>query len=214
MKNPKRGTIIPFEINPMAPETQSNFEKVFNNLKVYLPHFPEGLTNDIISKCKLVKFKKNEIILDYGEICRYCYFAVKGLVLIKFLKDGIEKVKWALIENDVIVSVKSFNHQTPSMDKLIAREDTLCVALSWEDLQTLYDEYPAFLMVGHRLTQYYYEQAEERATWVHYSAEERYEMLLKQYPWANRVTDAELASYLGITNVHLSRIKNKGRGNK
>lgn len=213
MKTPKRGTTIPFEINPMTPEIQSHFEQVLNNMRVCLPHFPEGLTNTIHSKCKLIMLKKNEVILDYDETCRYCYFAIKGLVLIKFLKDGEEKVKWALIENDFIVSVKSFNHQTPSMDKLIAREDTLCLALSWDDLQNICAEYPSFMIVRFGLTQHYYEQAEDRGTWVHYNAEERYELLLQQYPWVHRVTDTELASYLGITNVHLSRIKNKDRGN-
>jgi len=214
MKNPRRGTKIPFEINPMDPEIQSYFTTVFSILKMYLPNFCDGLTNALLAKCEVFKFKKNDIILDYDETCRYCYFAVKGLVLIKFLKDGEEKVKWALIENDVIVSVKSFNHQTPSIDKLVAREDTITVAISWENLEAVYAEFVEFEKVGRKLTHHYYEQAEDRATWVHYSAEERHEMLLKQYPWVNRVTDAELASYLGITNVHLSRIKNKPRKNR
>lgn len=214
MKKTNRGTKIIYTVNPISPEVQHYFETMFNDLKVYLPSFQEALKNAIINSCEVFSFKRNDIILDYGETCRYCYFCIKGLVTGRYIKDGIEKAKWFFTEHDMIVSVKSFFNQVPSLDKLIAKEPTICLAIAWEKLEAVYDTYPEFNKVGRKLTEHYYELAEERAMWINHVAEERYHLLFKEYPkLENRLTDTDLASYLGITRQYLSAIK-KNRINK
>jgi len=204
MKKSNRGTRFMYTVNSMPSEVQLYFETLFNDLKVYLPFFPDTLKNAIINSCEVFSFKRNDIILDYGETCRYCYFCIKGLVTGRYIKDGIEKAKWFFAEHDMIVSVKSFFNQVPSLDKLIAKEK----------LEAIYDTYPEFNKVGRKLTERYYELAEERAMWINRVAEERYHLLFKEYPkLENRLTDTDLASYLGITRQYLSTIK-KNRINK
>ncbi|WP_089898045.1 hypothetical protein [Chitinophaga arvensicola] len=73
-------------------------------------------------------------------------------------------------------------------------------AISWEKLEDIYDAYPEFNRVGRKLRQYYYEFAEERGMWINYSAEERYNLLFKEYSKPeNQIMDTDLASYLSIT---------------
>ncbi len=108
MKKKNRGTGIIYSANFIPPDVQHYFETMFNDLKVHLPFFPDALKNAIISNCEVFSFNRNDIILDYGETCRYCYFCIKGLVTGRYIKDGIEKAKWFFTEHDMIISVKSF----------------------------------------------------------------------------------------------------------
>lgn len=137
MKKPGRGSKVMYTAHAMPPEIQDYFGILFNNIKTYLPCFSETLTNNIINSCEIFSFKRNDIILDYGEICRHCYFCISGMVTAKYLKDGTEKAKWFFTENDVITSVKSFFRQTASADKLIAKEYTICLAIPWEKLESI-----------------------------------------------------------------------------
>ncbi|WP_429048615.1 hypothetical protein [Chitinophaga sp. W3I9] len=108
---------------------------MFKDLKVHLPFFSDSLKNAIIDSCEVFSFKRNAILLDYDETCRYCYFCIKGLVMGRYIKDGTEKAKWFFAEHDMIISVKSFFNQVASMDKLVAKEPTICLAISWEKLE-------------------------------------------------------------------------------
>lgn len=214
MKKPNRGTKVIHVANSMSPEVQHYFEIMFSDLKVHLPFLSDALTNTIINSCEVFSFKRNDIILDYGETCRYCYFCIKGLVTGRYIKDGIEKAKWFFTEHDMIISVRSFFNQAASSDKLIAKEPTICLAIPWGKLEAIYEAYPEFNKVGRKLTEHYYELAEERAIWINYAAEERYHLLFKAYPkLENRISDTDLSSYLGITRQYLSAIK-KRRINK
>jgi|GEM_PF-1973800 len=212
MKKNNRGTKVTYMANAMPPEVQHYFEILFSDLKAHLPFPSDALTQAVINSCEVFSFKQGNIILDYGETCRYCYFCIQGLVTGKYIKDGMEKAKWFFAEHDMIISVKSFFNQVASLDKLIAKEATICLAISWEKLENIYDTYPEFNRVGRKLTQYYYELAEERAMWINYAAAERYNLLFKEYPKLdNRIRDADLASYLGITRQYLSHIKKQRR---
>jgi signal-transduction protein with cAMP-binding, CBS, and nucleotidyltransferase domain len=214
MKKPGRGSKVTYTHNTMPPEIQDYFGILFNNIKAYLPHFSDALTNSIVSSCEIFAFKRNDIILDYGETCRHCYFCISGMVTAKYIKDGREKAKWFFAENDLITSVKSFFRQIASADKLIAKEPTICLAIPWEKLEHIYDTHPEFNKVGRKLTEYYYELAEDRAIWVNNTAEERYNLLFREYPkLVNRITDTELSSYLGISRQYLSKIKKQSRKN-
>ncbi|MEI3802715.1 MULTISPECIES: Crp/Fnr family transcriptional regulator [unclassified Chitinophaga] len=214
MKRKHRGTKVLHMVNSMSPEVQHYFEIMFNDLKVHHPFFSDALKNAIIDSCEVFSFKRNDILLDYGETCRYCYFCIKGLVTGRYIKDGAEKAKWFFAEHDMIISVKSFFNQVASLDKLVAKEPTICLAIPWKKLETIYEEYPEFNKIGRKLTEYYYELAEERAMWINYDAEGRYHLLFKAYPkLANRISDTDLSSYLGITRQYLSTIR-KHRINK
>ncbi|WP_436486706.1 Crp/Fnr family transcriptional regulator [Chitinophaga sp. ARDCPP14] len=210
MKRKHHGTKVLHMVNATSPEVQHYFEIMFKDLKVHLPFFSDALKNAIIDSCEVCSFKRNAILLDYGETCRYCYFCIKGLVTGRYIKDGAEKAKWFFAEHDMIISVKSFFNQVVSLDKLVAKEPTICLAISWEKLENIYAEYPEFNKIGRKLTEHYYELAEERAMWINYTAEERYHLLFKEYPkLENRITDTDLASYLGISRQYLSAIKKR-----
>lgn len=184
------------------------FDAMFHMFRSMQPKMYDELVLDIRDRCEVVRFKKKSIIIDYGETCRHVFFAGQGLVRALFLRDGMDQTCWFMGEQDIVIAVESFYAQQPSKERLVALEDTDCIALHWDDLQFIYDKHESFNRIGRLLTEFYYRQAIERTKWVCLSAKERYQKLFEDYPkFIGRVPDVYLASYLGIDKATLSRIR-------
>ncbi|WP_343304415.1 cyclic nucleotide-binding domain-containing protein [Chitinophaga niabensis] len=91
----------------------------------------------IRSKAEIVKFLRNQIVLEKGEVCRYCYFLISGALRAYFEKRGKDVTAWFMVTGDVAIGVTSFYTQKPSKEFIVAMEDTICVRLSYEDLQLI-----------------------------------------------------------------------------
>ncbi|WP_341837406.1 Crp/Fnr family transcriptional regulator [Chitinophaga pollutisoli] len=191
-----------------AEQREPIFGAMFQLFRSLYPQMDEELAAEIRARSEVVRFRRRAIILEYGEVCDHVIFPYRGLVRLAYRRDGEEHTTWMMGENDIIHAVDSFYSRQPSYERLIALEDTDGITLHWDDLEELYDQYPAFNRFGRLLTECYYRQAYRRAKWVALSAKERYRLLYKEYPgFLGRVPDAVLASYLGINKGTLSRIR-------
>jgi CRP-like cAMP-binding protein len=112
-------------------------------------------------------------------------------------------------EGDVIVSVESFFDQTVSNENIQALEDSILHYISYRDLQYAYREYPEFNFIGRILTEKYYKMSEKRIYSLRMQrAFEKYHNLIDHFPQlVQRVPCRHIASYLGITEETLSRIR-------
>lgn len=178
--------------------------------------YPLGreVEDEIVSRSEVVKFKKGDIILEHGQVCRYCYFAGCGLARAYYIKEnGADVSSWFMKEGDIIISVHSFFEQQPSRETIEALEGIVCIGLKHEALQDIYREFPEFNFIGRILTEKYYIQMEERAYWLRMdNAVEKYRKLERQHPEIlTRVPMKDIASYLGIAPGSLSRIRNERR---
>ncbi|SIO53771.1 Crp/Fnr family transcriptional regulator [Chitinophaga niabensis] len=196
--------------------SEENIQQMYTALyKMMIQYYPpianeRELLEVILASTNIEFFKKRQVMIDYNQVCRNCYFAVKGLVRSIHIQDGIEKTQWFMAEQDIIIAVYSFFNQTPAEERLVALEDTICISLNFDKLEEIYLKFPVFNGVGRKLTEYYYQLAFDRTTWVTLSAKERYERLLDSPVYGrfiNRVPLAALASYLGIDKATLSRIR-------
>lgn len=188
-------------------QAENMIGEMISMLRKLHPAFSNELETDIRKRCDTIRFKKRAIIVDYGEICKHCYFATHGLVKSVYRRKGEDQTSWFMAEEDVIMIVESFYTQQPSQERMIALEDTDCIAMHWDDLQFIYNKHADFNRIGRMLTERYYMQAVERARWVGLKALERYEHFISQYPkFSGRVSDAAIASYLGINKSTLSRM--------
>jgi len=90
-----------------------------------------------------------------------------------------------------------------------ALEPTVVLMADAEEFDTLYDQHPVFDRLGRKLGEWWLEQKEARAlAFQQQDAKERYETFVQRNPvLVQRVSQIHIASYLGITEVSLSRIR-------
>jgi CRP/FNR family transcriptional regulator, anaerobic regulatory protein len=154
---------------------------------------------------------KNHLLLKEGKICRHLYFITQGCARSFYYKDGKEITSWFAFETDAVTSMYSFVSQKPSFENIEILEESVLYAISFDNLQKMYLEYPEFNLIGRLFTEKYYIELEERVMSLQFlTAKERYQKLLAQQPMLlQRVTLGQVASYLGITQETLSRIRGK-----
>ena len=158
---------------------------------------------------KRIEIPKKHFVLTQGHICENICFVEQGLLRCFYDKDGKEVSSWFMQEGDVIVSVISFFNQVPSAENIQTLEDSVLHYIDYKELQFLYNNFPEFNYVGRILTEKYYQLSEQRLYSIRMQrARDRYHFLLEQFPqFILRVPSKYLASYLGITEETLSRIR-------
>ncbi|MDO8998077.1 MAG: cyclic nucleotide-binding domain-containing protein [Sediminibacterium sp.] len=168
-----------------------------------------GLIDFIESRIKTKHYPKKTLVQKAGQISENIYFVESGILRCFYKKDDREISNWFMSEGDVIISVKSFYQRIPSLEYIEALENSELHYLNYTDLQHIYYNFPEFNLIGRILTEQYYILSEERNYTMRFNtAAERFKILKKSYPKiVNRVQAKYIASYLGITEETLSRIK-------
>ena len=155
--------------------------------------------------------RKRKLILKEGFPCEHVYFVMKGAVR-GFTREGPKDITtWIIVENQLVSSIYSLNERTPSLENIQALENCELLALTYDDLETLYLLYPETNLLARKLLQVYYADAEKRAFIARLTkAENKYRhFLLLHQPLSNRIPLKYIASYLGMTLETLSRVRKK-----
>ena len=160
-----------------------------------------------------LRLKKNDILQPIGHTCKTIYFVQKGIARIFYYKDGIDITECFAAENQIIARVESLFTQRPSQKGIQIIEDAELVAINATVLFGLYDQYPGIERLFRKIfEQGYVDTVNRLESLQFYSAEERYTRLLEEMPeLLQRVPLKYIASYLGITQVSLSRIRAGGK---
>jgi len=173
---------------------------------------------DIIkSKLKIEYLKKGEIIHNIGDISSKIMFINNGLARTYILDENGKDNTWAIHFNDdnsyitnlFIGDYESFINQTQSKLAIDVLEDCEVVALNYKDLEFLYENTKIGDRFGRLINQ-------EAYTYLHNSiiirqtktAKERFDNLIMETPYLlEKVPQYHIATFLGITPQHLSRLK-------
>lgn len=183
-------------------------EKYFKNI---------GFAGDDLEKImdafELQRFKKNDFIVEEGKTSRYIGFVETGMFQYYVIKDGEERTSYVSIENTFFASVLSFISETPALENIKALVDGSISMISKPKLKKLVNEIPAF-------KDFYIGLLEatvcgidaSRHDLIVLTAEQRYEKMLTNEPHLlQQIPLQHLASMLGVTPRHLSRIRSKIR---
>lgn len=171
---------------------------------------PESELLQITGAFKFKKISKGDYFVQEGKTSRYLAFITKGLFQYYFLKDGKEITTYITGENTFLASVSSFFKQRPSKEYVRALTDAELWQVHYNDLALLKANSEAFKA-------FYIEALENvvagidesRSNLITLTAEERYTTLLRDEPaLLQQIPLQYLASILGITPRHLSRIRN------
>ncbi len=168
----------------------------------------EGHMRDLLTKPRLLS--KKEILLHEGDTSKYIYFIEKGLVRSYFDLYGQEKTMWIMKEMDLVVSVISFFSQVKSFETVEAMEDCILWGISYHQLLYIYKNFPEFHVHRAVLLEKYYILSEQRNYIRMQKASLRYKELLENDPaLISRIPNKYLASYLGIAEETLSRLRSR-----
>ncbi len=158
------------------------------------------------------QFEKNEYLVSAGDVAQNFYFIVEGLVRFFYsTEDGKEFNKHFAMENGYAGSFQSLILQEPCGFFIQALERTDTVVLPNQLLRELYRRHSCWERLGRRNAEQLVlvKEAREKELLLD-SLETRYRRFLQEYPGlADRVPQDQIASYLGVTNVALSRIRKK-----
>lgn len=181
--------------------------------------------NQLIDKIKLdkekwIKFqdsfiereiKSKTILLHEGEISSHAHFIRKGCLRQWFNKDGKDITFQFFFENQPVASIDSFINNQPSLFSIESIEPSIILSISKDNFQKLLQAYPEFKngfqdFIFQRFRNY----ARLFLSRIKDTPKERYEDLIKNNPEIiKRVPQHYIASYLGITPISLSRIRNR-----
>ena len=158
------------------------------------------------------RVKRRQFILQEGDICKHHTFVVEGCFRMYMVDEkGKEHNLQFAIENWWIADIGSYYSEEPSRLYIEALENSIVLQLKKEDQIKLFDDNPTFNRIFRVLTEKALVSAQRRILQnISSTAEERYLDFLKRCPhFFNRISNVQIASYLGVTPEFLSTIRNK-----
>jgi len=157
--------------------------------------------------------KKGEYFVEQGQTSKYLGFVESGFFQYFLNMDGLEKTTYSIGANNLVASLVSFLKQTPSRENIRAVTDSFLWIISKRDFQQLQKEVPGFKDFYLGILEWQICCIEEsRIDGIMLSAGQRYEkMLYKEPDLVRQIPVQYLASIIGVTPRHLSRIRNNIR---
>lgn len=178
-------------------------------LKNIVSFSPEELA-DITAHFEREIVSKNQTLVKEEQVCTKLYFVEKGVGRSYYLKeDGKEVTQWFFIEGKFMSSIESFFQQTPSLYYLEMLEEAVLYSITRENLDLLFARYHNMEKLGRLLSTEMLTRVVNKLNAVQFqTARERYDYMLTEFPSiSSRVSLGSIASYLGMTQETLSRIR-------
>lgn len=182
----------------------------------YLHHFTndfdkhlETQLSEIANRFKVLTLKKNQLLVAENQVCPYFCFVESGILQHAIVVEAEEKTTYLALRDSVTSSLNSFLNKIPSRKSIKALVDCQLWVIDLENFKDL-------LMNNQAFHQFYYNLIERqimliddyRIDLLTLSPEERYKKLLATEPkLLQEVPLHYLASFLGISNRHMSRIR-------
>ena len=164
----------------------------------------------IESVCIYKKLRKQQYLLQEGDVWRFHAFIAKGCLRTYSIDEkGVEHIVGFGISNWWVGDLESLKSNTPSKFNIDAVDDSEVILIPDRDYNKLVTEVPAFNKMIITIHDRSFMAAQRRIlSFISHSAEEKYLAFLEMYPgFADIIPKNMIASFLGITRETLSRIR-------
>ena len=170
--------------------------------------------NDYKTFFELLEIPTKTSLLHEGEVSSFAYFIEKGIVRAYYNNDGKDLTFQFFSEKSIFSSIESFRKNIPSLVGFETIEPCILWRIHKNDVEKIFQK--AF--ENEEMRTVFLDKIFERTfsymkhffSFIKDSPQQRYINLSKEHPQIiKRVPQHYIASYLGITTVHLSRIKSK-----
>lgn len=151
------------------------------------------------------------ILLQEGQISRTMFIIEKGCLRTWINNDGREITTQFFLEGDSVSSIESFRTNQPSLYSIESLEPCVLQTISQKDFKGIIEESPELKKeLEEHLFRRLFQSQQLLYSFLKNNPKKRYEELIEKYPQIiQRIPQHYIASYLGITSVSLSRIRNR-----
>ena len=166
----------------------------------------------LLSVLIVKKAQKKELVLRQGQTCEKLFFVESGsLRAFNVNSNGKESTIMFAVQDWWITDMDCFINRKPALLSIEALEDNKIISLDFHVLEELYRSVPKFERFFRILFQNAYIREQLRVFQnISSTTEERYQQFIEKYPAiAQKVTQKQIASYLGVTPEFLSAVKKK-----
>lgn len=184
---------------------------LFRNISQYI-NLSEEDFQQFVKPFELKKFKKKEVVLKEGDYCLFEGFVLNGCFKIYYLNEnGFEQTLYFAVEGWWITDIDSLINNVPGILNIEALEDSEVLMIAKKDKEYLYEIMPQIEKLFRIMNQRSSVALQRRIlSLTGKTADKRYLEFLEKYPGLEqRITQQQLASYLGITHEFLSKIRRK-----
>lgn len=170
----------------------------------------EAELDTFLKDCTVQTYKRQETLSKPGLIPNKVFFINKGILrVIVVSKEGTEHTIHFALENQFIADYSNFILRQPAIYTLQTIEETETVVLPRTTIEWGYQHLKEGDKLGRLIAEFYFIYQDNRINNLFVrTPKERYDSITEIFPNIhNRVPQHMIASYLGITSVHLSRLK-------
>lgn len=172
-------------------------------------NFNESMRQLLDEYCTFVNFPKETIVLLQGDRSSNIYFIIRGIVRGYYIDEKGNDITKCFCSENEFFSTEGLRTNNPSTFNIECLEECKCIQIPYIVLNKAMEEDGHLFKTFNQYVLKVMENLENRARdFVMKSAEERYRMFLEQFPKLNqRINQRYIASYIGIRESSLSRIK-------
>nr|WP_315033231.1 Crp/Fnr family transcriptional regulator [uncultured Chryseobacterium sp.] len=186
---------------------------MFENIKNKFP-FPKEKWRKLTRCFERMEVPAKTLLLQEGEVSYSAFYIEKGVVRAWYNNDGKDVTFQFFLENTMFSSLESFRKGLPSMVSFETIEPCVLYKIRKPDveafLEEVYEKPELRTLFMDALFERVFDYMKHFFSFIKDTPQQRYIQLAQQKPEIiKRVPQHYIASYLGITTVHLSRIKSK-----
>ena len=174
------------------------------------PFFTDEELEEVFQAHEKVYYQKGDFMLQEGKTANEYFVLEKGLAR-SFVNDfnGNEVTTYFFSVNEIVIDVSSLFQRIPSQENIICITDCECWKLDFETFHELFHKIPNLAEWGRAwMSQKLFEYKQRSVETFTLSATKRYMNLLEQKPQVvQHAPLKQIASYLGVTDTSLSRIR-------
>ncbi len=176
-----------------------------------LSQLDKEATDELLNNLRSKTFQKGDYLLKSGDVCRHLYFIDNGLTKTFFSKGDKEFIMRFFAENLMFTVLDSYISQTPSDFMIMALEPTTVTYIRQDEMEELCKKHHCIETFFRKLVSVAALNMMKRISeMLDENASERYANFVEEnHTLLQRISLGDLANYLGITQVSLSRIRAK-----
>ncbi|MDO5105220.1 Crp/Fnr family transcriptional regulator [Capnocytophaga sp.] len=188
---------------------------MYRHLKQYFAKYVSVSESELTDFCQLFEqktIKKKQFLLEKGEICKFEAFVIKGLFKTYHIDSkGNEQILQFAEADWWLTDFDSFDNQSPSQLSIQALEDSEILFISYKNKEYAFKKWQFTERLFRIMTKKTHIALQRRMIDnLSKTAQERYWDFLNKYPKiANRLSNIQIARYLGVTHEFVSKIRAK-----